>query len=589
MLIFISMTNVPPKVNRCNWSAALRRGMTSARSKRRPMTAYKFTLAFLVAATLAAPASAIRRDTRSTLAEYVRARAADAAGQTEVAAAGYASVLASEPNDEVLALRAYRQATTSGDFVLALKAARTLSAKNLLPPDGRLVFLGEAVQASNWKEARRIIDQIEAEQAYGFAVPVLRAWVAYGSGEGDPLAALADIRKAGPLASAYASEHRALLLLAMGKTADGVAVVQTIAAPTSDRGPRLRMAAAAKLAKTDKAEALALLNGDLSEYQAARERINAGKPLSGAVDTAATGIGELLVRIAVDVNRERATPLSLTLSRLATLLAPKNAETWLVTSDLLAAAGQYDTALAAIAQVHPDDPLADDAREGRLQILVKQGAQAEALKEALAAAQAKDAAVTDWTRVGEIYTDLKRPAEAVQAYTRAMEIQAKDNDTTGRWSLLLLQGGALDQAGNWPAAKAALGEALKLAPDQPVVLNYLGYAQLERRENLAQAEVLIEKASRLRPDDAAITDSLGWTYFLRGNVPKAIETLERAAAGEPGETTINEHLGDAYWAAGRKYEARYAWRAALVYAEADDAVRLRAKIDGGLTQETAAR
>ena len=111
---------------------------------------------------------------------------------------------------------------------------------------------------------------------------------------------------------------------------------------------------------------------------------------------------------------------------------------------------------------------------------------------------------------------------------------------------------------------------------------------MERRENLAEAEKLIERASALQPDDAAITDSLGWTYFLRGDVPKAIATLERAVAGQPAEPTINEHLGDAYWTAGRRYEARYAWRAALVYADDKVAARLRTKLDGGLSAESAA-
>lgn len=80
---------------------------------------------------------------------------------------------------------------------------------------------------------------------------------------------------------------------------------------------------------------------------------------------------------------------------------------------------------------------------------------------------------------------------------------------------------------------------------------------------------LILRASQLRPKDSAILDySLGWVYYVRGNLPKAIETLERAVQGQPDEPTINEHLGDAYWAAGRRIDARYAWRAALLSADA---------------------
>ena len=67
----------------------------------------------------------------------------------------------------------------------------------------------------------------------------------------------------------------------------------------------------------------------------------------------------------------------------------------------------------------------------------------------------------------------------------------------------LLKGGAYEQAGDWVNARPALVKAATLAPDQPAVLNYLGYAQLERRENLEEAEKLILRASQLRPKDSA--------------------------------------------------------------------------------------
>jgi Flp pilus assembly protein TadD len=106
---------------------------------------------------------------------------------------------------------------------------------------------------------------------------------------------------------------------------------------------------------------------------------------------------------------------------------------------------------------------------------------------------------------------------------------------------------------------------------------------------MEQAEAMVRKASALRPEDASITDSLGWAEFKRGRFPEAIATLQKAAQAEPAQAEIQEHLGDALYAAGRRYEARFAWRAALVNAEADDKSRLQAKIDTGLTAATAAR
>jgi len=154
--------------------------------------------------------------------------------------------------------------------------------------------------------------------------------------------------------------------------------------------------------------------------------------------------------------------------------------------------------------------------------------------------------------------------------------------------LWLLNGAELTRAGDWERGKAALERAYALAPQQPIVLNHLGYSQLERRENLDEAERLIREASKLDPDSAAITDSLGWAHYVRGDLAMAVELLERAAKSEPSDSAINEHLGDAYYSAGRRYEARYAWQAALIYAEATAADRLRAKISRGLVPELAA-
>jgi Flp pilus assembly protein TadD len=156
------------------------------------------------------------------------------------------------------------------------------------------------------------------------------------------------------------------------------------------------------------------------------------------------------------------------------------------------------------------------------------------------------------------------------------------------WPFWLQRGAALEEGGDWTAAKVALDKAYALAPDQAIVLNHLGYSMLARRENLPEATRLIESASKLRPDDAAITDSLGWAKFVGGDAATAVKLLERASAGEPGEPTINEHLGDVYWALGRRIEARYAWRAALVTAEAKDAPRIKSKIETAPTPATAA-
>jgi Flp pilus assembly protein TadD len=134
----------------------------------------------------------------------------------------------------------------------------------------------------------------------------------------------------------------------------------------------------------------------------------------------------------------------------------------------------------------------------------------------------------------------------------------------------------------------ALQQGLSLAPDQPLLLNFMGYAKLEHGEDMDAAEAMIRKASELAPEDASITDSLGWAQFKRGKTDDAIETLQRAAEKDPDQAEIQEHLGDALYKSGRRYEARFAWRAAQVTAEDKIAARVNAKLASGLTADNAA-
>ncbi|MDB5697287.1 MAG: tetratricopeptide repeat protein, partial [Alphaproteobacteria bacterium] len=377
-------------------------------------------------------------------------------------------------------------------------------------------------------------------------------------------------------------------LLATGREAEGLAALRKLIDANDGRAYRVQLAAAARLSRgPDRLRALDWLQGDAEPLVDARQRLQQGKPLSGAIDTAPEGLAEFLLAMAIDLRRQEVTPLALSFSRLSTFLAPGDSEAWLVVSALLAAQNQNESALAALRRVGPTDPLAGAAADARIRLLTASGEQAAALQQAEKAAHGKAAGASDWIRLGDLYDELGRHQEAAEAYASARGAR-QDSSATPEWSLWLLRGGSLLRAGNWRDGKASLEAAYKLAPDQPLVLNYLGYAQLERRENIPEAEKLIRKANRLDPDSPQITDSLGWARYLQGDVANAIALLETAVLGEPTDAAINEHLGDAYFSAGRRYEARYAWSAALVSAERKDAERLRAKLETGLAPNLAA-
>jgi Flp pilus assembly protein TadD len=184
--------------------------------------------------------------------------------------------------------------------------------------------------------------------------------------------------------------------------------------------------------------------------------------------------------------------------------------------------------------------------------------------------------------LGDILRSHKRFAEAVSAYdeaaTRIPHPQPDD------WRLFYSRGVAEERSNNWPRAEADLKQALALQPNQPLVLNYLGYSWIDRGENLNDALGMIKHAVDLRPNDGYIVDSLGWAYFRLHDFDHATEYLERAIELLPADPTINDHLGDAYWRAGRQAEARYQWQRALQFQpEADEIKGIQAKLDHGLS------
>ena len=183
---------------------------------------------------------------------------------------------------------------------------------------------------------------------------------------------------------------------------------------------------------------------------------------------------------------------------------------------------------------------------------------------------------------------MKRQSDAAAAYGRSVELARSQGLKEQLWPLLLVQAGALQEANRWSEAQAAVEQALAIAPDQPLLLNFLGYTELVRGQNVDAAEAMIRKASALAPDEASITDSLGWAQFKRGKVADAIATLQRAAEKDPEQAEIQEHLGDALFSNGDHLEARFAWSAALVTANDEVAARVKAKIASGLAPGNAA-
>jgi tetratricopeptide (TPR) repeat protein len=498
----------------------------------------------------------------------------------------FAAMAAADPNDRTIARRAIATAIQSGQGGLAVSLARKLPL-NELPIDARLMLAADALRNGKAKEASAILEKgITSTEADLFA-PLVKAWELTARGKESGPASLSGLPADSPLVT-IADEQRAAMLFALGKPDQALPLAKTVVAKGGGRAVRLRLAYADALVRLRRtSDALAMLQGGDEALSAGRSRVQAGRPLGSAISTPAAGYAEMLIALAIDLGRDENKALPIALTQVARHANPLNGEATILLALLLDGDGRSGDALTLLSTMAPDDLLAGEALDVETRILTDQKQYDQALRRARAAVAASTAGAHDYARMANILGDMDRHAEAAAAYGEAIKRSASVHENE-LWTLYLLHAASLEQAGHWGEAKSELQSALKIEPDNALLLNFLGYGELERGENIDAAEAMIRKASALKPDDASITDSLGWALYKRGRLPEAIEALTRAAAGDPAQAEIHEHLGDALYSSGRRIEARFSWRAALLTAEDKMRDRIERKLELGLSPATAA-
>jgi tetratricopeptide (TPR) repeat protein len=184
--------------------------------------------------------------------------------------------------------------------------------------------------------------------------------------------------------------------------------------------------------------------------------------------------------------------------------------------------------------------------------------------------------------LGNIMRAHKRYADAIPYYDEALGLVTKPERR--HWVYYYARGTSYERLKNWNAAEVDLEKALSLYPDQPLILNYLGYSWIDQGRRLKEGMAHIEKAVALKPDDGYIVDSLGWAHYMQGNYKEAVRYLERAVELKPDDPVLNDHLGDALWRVGREREARFQWDQALsLKPEPEDEEKIKKKLETGLT------
>ncbi len=499
---------------------------------------------------------------------YLAARVAEQDHDYDAASDQMDAALALAPTDPELAYSAFRMRMYAGRIDAAAELAPQVLATR--PGDGfaNLVLAVQAIKKGEYKAAEQQLTRIGSENQLGVLRDYVMAWLK--AGEKDYPAARSFLSKLKPAAGERAEAPALVIEAQIDEMAGDKAAAESKyrRASSLDRNSLRTTLAVAdglrRLGKADDARELLKTYGEKYSDSVLMDGLIAANAPMPKPPSPTSGISEILFDIggilAADPRNQR-TDLALIFDHLATSLKPDNDYAWLMISNIYEQFQQIPKAIAALAKVGPTSPLSWQARL-RMAAL---DAQLDRFNEAVA--RLKVLIAEKPTRIDAALTlaDLQRGkehyAEAVAAYDTAISRLRTVDER--HWPVFFGRGIVLERTKQWPKAELDMKKALELSPDQPHVLNYLGYSWVDQGLHLDEGMKMLMQATALRPDDGAITDSVGWAFYRTGQFDKAVEWLERASEQKGDDATITEHLGDAYWQVGRKREARFEWERAL--------------------------
>ena len=497
----------------------------------------------------------------------------------DTAATAYVKALAADPDNAELRQQAFLAN-------LLANAPDTVALARSLPQNqaALLVQANDAARNGNWVQAEARFAALQHQGLFDLLRPMLIAWSEVGAGH--PEAAQAILRPlvdnpSGPRAL-YAL-HAALIADFAGQKVDTnrlLRMTQTELGGSNLEIIRLLAGLLAHDGRKPEAERLirSLMDagGDLPLAVPDLLAELGDRPIQRATD----GLAEVYFAGAAALRGQEANDFSNLIMHLALDMNPNLTTARLLAAELAALAKHPENGLKLLKPVQPGDPLIALVRFRRALLLDASGNTDAAVVAMEQITRLHPDRPEPFARLGGLLRSQHKYVAAVAAYDRAVALIPKPDRKD--WPLFYERGTTLERAHDWPRAELDLLRALDLAPDQPFVLNYLGYSWAEQGKNLPRARQMIERAAALRPNDGAILDSLGWIELRQGDIYGAVKQLERAAELEAGDPTINGHLGDAYWAAGRKLEAQFQWRRALTLnPETEDVAKLEQKLRDG--------
>ena len=450
-----------------------------------------------------------------------------------------------------------------------------------------LVILGSL--AKNGDYAGAIAELDDGHTAGPLVDDLFRAWSLVGQGQMSEALTVFDGLSEQPGLRTFGLYHKALALASVGDFEGADAIFSGKEGGPLQATRRGVIAHAEILSQLERnAAAVELIERVVGgaidpELEVLRQSLIAGGAVPfDVIRDPADGIAEVFATVAGVLNAETGALDALTFTRLAEFLRPDYVDAILMSAGILERQDQHELATKTYNRISSEDPSYLTAELGRVDALVASDridAAIEALQQ-LAKARPKVAVV--WSTLGDILRRQERFSEAAAAYDRA--IADLPTEQPGQWVVYYTRGICHEREKDWAAAEADFRKALDLSPNQPQVLNYMGYSFLEMNTNLDEALSMIERAVAAKPEDGYIVDSLGWALYRMGRYEEAVARMEKAVELMPVDSIVNDHLGDVYWAVGRQREAEFQWKRALSFEpeSEEDATRIRRKLEVGL-------
>ena len=521
---------------------------------------------------------------------YLAGRHAQTSRDTLNAAVFLGAAAKMVPDNAELLRRAYVLALSEGDITSGIEFLQRIEKLGGDAPLAEIVHSVRLIKSGKYADVGKYF-KTDGEKLTGinaYVGPILNSWALAGEKKfSEAIKALEkDKEKTGSLAF---SELHLGLINDMGGNAQ--AAEKNYDAVIKEAGLSLRLAQhfGAMLERSgNTTRALEIytkydaIDEGYGTLDAAKKRMKSGAKPRPEINTAGRGAAEALFGLASSLSTQGASESAMVLAQLALYLYPDFPAAISVVGGILESYQRYDDANSVYKKIAKSSIMYEQAQlriAANLERLEQVDAAIKMLKEISTENKSNANALVE---LGDVLRRAERFSDAATAYSQALGRISKIEKH--HWGIFYSRGISFERSGNWKKAEADFLTALEMEPDQPFVLNYLGYSWIEKKLNLEKAVSMIQKAVDLRPRDGYIVDSLGWGLYQLGDFATAVKKLERAVLLRPEDPIINDHLGDALWRVGRLREARFQWERALTLdPEEKDIEKIKEKLQSGLS------